>query len=339
MDYLVSIIIPVYKVESDIERCLTSVVCQTYHDSAIECILVDDCSPDKSMVIAQDIIDGYRGNIDFKIIINDTNCGLSVARNNGLKHASGKYILFLDSDDYLKENCLQILIDALKTHPDAEVVMGNCFNQKQNSPHISFNDNKRVMLDNTKLLKAYYIGDIPMNVWNSIVSRELISRYHLTFVPNLIHEDIIWTSVLYTYVNKFIYIPEITMVYTYNPSSITNGIGKIANKDLPHRIIIMEKLLNSFNEAHPVEYTYFLTLFLLFMLDMARQCSPTQQAKVKSFRSQLLRYNIHKGRFSPLLFVMWTYNPLYQLFRFKFFRNNIIRIRKATYLLVSLFNH
>lgn len=339
MDYLVSIIIPVYKVEPYIERCLMSVICQTYHDSAIECILVDDCSPDNSMVIAQDIIDSYCGHIDFKIIKNDSNCGLSVARNNGLKHALGKYIFFLDSDDYLKDNCLQIILGALKTHPDAEVIMGNSFDQRQNSPYISFNNNQQALLDNSQLLKAYYIGKIPVNVWNSIVSRELISKYHLTFVPNLTYEDVIWTSMLYTCVNKFIYIPEITMVYMYNPSSITNDMGKIACKDLPHRIFIMEKLLNSFNETYPIEYTYFLTFFLLFMLDMAKQCSPDQQVKVKSFRRQLLRHNIHKGRFSPLLFVIWTYNPLYQLFRFKFFRKNIVRIRKVTYLLVSLFNH
>lgn len=339
MDYLVSIIIPVYKVEPYIKRCLMSVISQTYHDSDIECILVDDCSPDNSMAIAQDIIDAYCGNIVFKIIKNDTNCGLSVTRNNGLKHALGKYIFFLDSDDYLKDNCLQILLDALKTHPDAEVVMGNSFDQRQNSPYISFNNNHQALLDNTKLLKAYYTGDLPMFVWNSIVSRELVSKHHLTFVPNLIHEDVIWTSTLYKFVNKFIYIPEITMVYTYNPSSITNDTGKIAKRDLPHRIVIMEKLLNSFNETHPVEYTYFLTFFLLFMLDMAKRCSPVQQVKVKSFRSQLMKHNIHKGRFAPLLFVMWAYNPLYQLFKFEFFRKKIIRIRKVTYAFVSLFNH
>lgn len=339
MDYLVSIIIPIYKVESYIERCLMSVICQTYNDSPIECILVDDCSPDESLSIAQNIINGYRGNIDFRIIKNNSNCGLSVTRNNGMKNAQGKYILFLDSDDYLKENCLQILLDALREQPDAEVVMGNSFDQRQNSQYIWFNNNQQALLDNTKLLKAYYLGDIPMNVWNSIVSRELISRHQLTFVPNLIHEDVIWTSMLYKFVNKFIYIPEISMVYTYNPSSITNDIGKIADKDLPHRIIIMEKLLNTFNETHPIEYTYFLTFILLFMLDMAKKCSSVQQAKVKSLRNQLLRHNIHKGRIAPLLFVVWMYNPLYQLLRFKFFRNNIVRIRKVTYLLVSLFNH
>ena len=97
MKYLVSIIIPVYKVEAYIERCLTSVMHQTYQDSAIECVLVDDCSPDKSISLAQDMISRYHGNIDFTIIRNDKNRGLSVSRNNGIEHATGKYLFFLDS--------------------------------------------------------------------------------------------------------------------------------------------------------------------------------------------------------------------------------------------------
>ena len=94
MKYLVSIIIPVYKVEAYIERCLTSVMHQNYQDSAIECILVDDDSPDKSIYLAQDMISRYHGSIDFKIIRNDKNRGLSVARNNGIEHATGKYLFF-----------------------------------------------------------------------------------------------------------------------------------------------------------------------------------------------------------------------------------------------------
>ena len=339
MDYLVSIIIPVYKVEPYIERCLTSVICQTYHDSAIECILVDDCSPDNSIVIAQRVINSYRGNIDFKIIKNNINCGLSVARNNGMKHASGKYIFFLDSDDHLKENCLQILIGALSEHPDAEVIMGNSFDQKQNTQYIRYNDNQQILLDNTKLLKAYYMGAIPANVWNSLVLRELITNYQLSFVPKLIHEDVMWSAMLYPHVNKFIYIPEITMVYTYNPSSIMNDTGTNAIKDLPHRIVIMEKLLKTFNETCPIEYTFYLTFYLIMMLDMANQCGSDQLAIVKGFRSQLMRHNIRKGIYAPIPFTLWMYNPLYQLFRFKFFRRNIGLIKKVTYAFVSLFSH
>ena len=132
MNYIVSIIIPVYKVEAYIERCLLSVMRQTYHDSAFECILVDDCSPDNSILIAQKLINGYHGIIDFKIIRNDKNRGLSVARNRGMEQVSGKYLFFLDSDDYLREDCLQVMLEIAAVHPDAEMIMGNCLYKRIN---------------------------------------------------------------------------------------------------------------------------------------------------------------------------------------------------------------
>ena len=171
MDYLVSIIIPVYKVEAYIERCLTSVMCQTYHDSAIECIIVDDCSPDNSVTIARRLISSYHGNIDFKIIRNDKNCGLSVARNNGMKYATGKYIFFLDSDDHIKEDCLKSLLSVIDIHPNAEVIMGNSMNMKDNAPfiHLKAND-QLIIFDNSQLLSAFYMEIIPTMVWNSLIN-------------------------------------------------------------------------------------------------------------------------------------------------------------------------
>ena len=97
----VSIIIPVYQVKNYIERCITSVISQSYNHSAIECILVDDCGIDNSIMLAQKCIDNYKGDMQFKIIHNKHNCGLSVSRNNGMEIATGDYLFFLDSDDYI----------------------------------------------------------------------------------------------------------------------------------------------------------------------------------------------------------------------------------------------
>ena len=82
----VSIIIPVYNVAPYIQRCLDSVVAQTFQD--IECILVDDCGTDNSVEVAQQYIDNYRGQIQFKLIHHDKNQGLSGARNTGIRMAT-----------------------------------------------------------------------------------------------------------------------------------------------------------------------------------------------------------------------------------------------------------
>ena len=84
----ISIIIPVYNVEEYIQRCLKSVIAQECDDFDIECILVDDCSNDISMVIAKDMIDHYHGPISFRLLSNSENQGPSVSRNNGLTKVS-----------------------------------------------------------------------------------------------------------------------------------------------------------------------------------------------------------------------------------------------------------
>jgi glycosyltransferase involved in cell wall biosynthesis len=337
MNYIVSIIIPVYKVEAYIERCLLSVMHQTYHDSAFECILVDDCSPDNSISIAQNLINGYHGIIDFKIIRNDKNRGLSVARNNGMKHATGKYIFFLDSDDYLKEDCLQVMLGIAAIHPDAEMIMGNSLDKRLNMAFVDYSDkDDYCILDNNQLLKGFYFEGIPPMAWNSLISRELVVNNQLSFKPNLIHEDNLWASKLFPLVSKFIFIPRITLIYEDNPSSITNSIGTA--KDLKHRVVIMDELLKAFDNSHFVAYALFLSISLLRMLDMSKCCSEDMREKVIQQRNQLMKHSLRHGRIVLVLFELLMYNPLSQLLRFRFVRYHIDMLKKQTYTIASFFN-
>ena len=110
----ISIIIPVYKVEKYIRRCLESVIDQESNNFKIECLIIDDCSPDESMSIVSDIIDNYNGSaITFKIFRHEENMGLSAARNTGIKASTGDYLFFIDSDDHILENTLHILLNIL----------------------------------------------------------------------------------------------------------------------------------------------------------------------------------------------------------------------------------
>ena len=119
----VSIIIPVYNVEQYIESCLYSVINQTYKGT-LECIIVNDCTPDQSMEVVNRLLSVYQGNILFKIINHQENKGLSAARNSGVKIAKGDYLYFLDSDDILVENAIKLLSNlSLQSFPD--VIMGD----------------------------------------------------------------------------------------------------------------------------------------------------------------------------------------------------------------------
>ena len=103
-----SIIIPVYNVASYIKRCLESVLFQDHVLLDIELIIVDDCGQDQSMDIVRQIVAGYHGPVLCKVLHHDKNLGLSAARNTGLKAATGDYVLFVDSDDYLLPNSISL---------------------------------------------------------------------------------------------------------------------------------------------------------------------------------------------------------------------------------------
>lgn len=108
----ISVIIPVYNVEPYIAECLQSVMCQTY-TGPLECILVDDCCKDNSIVIAEKLIADYKGPISFRILHHDHNRGLSASRNTGLEASSGEYVYFLDSDDFIETKTIEMLYNAI----------------------------------------------------------------------------------------------------------------------------------------------------------------------------------------------------------------------------------
>nr|WP_315441091.1 glycosyltransferase family 2 protein [uncultured Prevotella sp.] len=113
---LLSIIIPIYRVEDTIQRCLESVLMQL--DDRMELIIIDDGSPDDSAKIASRMIQG-RANCT---LIHQSNQGLSAARNTGLEHAQGEYVTFIDSDDFIQEGTIEALLAVLDMHPEYDIL-------------------------------------------------------------------------------------------------------------------------------------------------------------------------------------------------------------------------
>lgn len=142
----ISVIVPIYNVESYILECLQSVAAQTKTKN-VECILVDDCGTDNSVKVAEQFISAYEGDISFALLHHPENEGLSAARNTGIKNARGKYLFFLDSDDMIKPYCLDELFALAETY-QADMVQGayesDLANMKrfEDSPLPEFSENK-----------------------------------------------------------------------------------------------------------------------------------------------------------------------------------------------------
>ena len=109
----VSVIVPIYKAERTIERCAESLLEQTLKE--LEFIFINDCTPDKSMILLRKTIEKYpKRKKQVRIIDLKKNQGIANVRRNGIEHAKGDYILFVDSDDWVEKDCVMIILK--KTH-------------------------------------------------------------------------------------------------------------------------------------------------------------------------------------------------------------------------------
>lgn len=215
----VSIIIPIYNVEPYIERCINSVIAQTYKN--IEIILIDDKGNDKSIEIAQNILDEYSEKFKVKIISHEFNKGLSVARNTGIRAAECEYIYFLDSDDCISTDCIELLMyAALKI--DADFVIGDyeCRgNTRLQMPLLKLKTT--YLASNEEVLLSYKKGEWYSMAVNKLIKKEFVELNNLYFQENIIHEDELWSFLLACKANKVGIVHEKTYFYYLRSDSIT----------------------------------------------------------------------------------------------------------------------
>lgn len=192
----VSIVIPVYNVESYIEECLCSVIEQTYEN--IECLIVDDCSPDNSIAIAETIISKSVAEKDkYRILHHTENRGLSAARNTGLKEAKGDYVFFLDSDDKLLPEALENLIAVAERYPEADLIQGNRVNEENSASQASYDSHfeegyLRDYYEACETTKQQFLSRFPVCAMNKLVRRQFLLDNELYFLEGIIHEDEQW---------------------------------------------------------------------------------------------------------------------------------------------------
>lgn len=232
---LVSVIIPVYNVEKYLDRCMESVVAQTYSD--IEIILVDDGAKDSSGRMC----DEWAKRDSRVKVIHKENGGLSSARNEGLDVATGKYIYFLDSDDYIKTDLLEKALAWME--PDVQLVsFGYCKSFENGSELICFTQMLHSVIckssaDVLMLVQRQMNRDFPWEAWNRIYRRDIIEQHGLRFEDNkrIFAEDLYFCICYCSHIKKMIHVPEALYYYTIRNDSImsnnsdVNNIGRFWN--------------------------------------------------------------------------------------------------------------
>lgn len=171
-----SIIVPVYNVENYIRECLESIKNQTYKD--YEVIIVNDGTKDNSIEIAKEY--------PFKII-NQKNQGLSVARNTGVKHAKGEYILFLDADDYLEKDTLKEIEKVLDNNPD--IVRFQIKEVYEDGKEINYPEKSFTAKNGEEAFEEIVKYHFIENAWCYAINRKYYKHHKFEFCPGTIHED------------------------------------------------------------------------------------------------------------------------------------------------------
>ena len=199
-----SIIVPVYNCQDYISRCIESVLNQNTKD--IELILVNDGSTDNTKTIIKE----YQKDSELIKVINKKNEGVSKARNTGLKEATGKYILFLDADDYLDENYIKEVNEILKQHKELELINFGFYSDVED---IEFNNlsrdeiaYKEKFYKDKKSIKKDFVelwdNTMLYNIWNKVYVKRIIEENDIKFPKSNWGEDVEFNRLYLNVINN-----------------------------------------------------------------------------------------------------------------------------------------
>lgn len=266
----VSVIVPIYNVEKYLEKCINSLLSQTLED--IQIILVNDGSKDNSGNIARE----YEKNNKNRIIyIEKENGGLSDARNYGLKYATGDFIAFLDSDDYIEKNAYEEMYNKA-IEENADYVECDFIWEFPNKIRVD----KQHPYKNKKEMLSF----VRVVAWNKLIKRQLITDNNLEFPKGLRYEDVEFTYKLIPFINKFAYVDKPFIHYVQREGSIAN----VQNERTAEIFTVLDNVIefykkNNIYEVYRDELEYNYARYLLCS-SLKRMC----KIKDKTIRKKLL---------------------------------------------------
>jgi len=270
----VSVIIPVYNVAPYVRECLESLISQTF-DGDMECIIVDDCGTDDSMGIVEEMIAEYSGNIKFVVLRHEHNRGLSAARNTGLDKAEGEYVFFLDSDDTISNDCIQLLHSKAKEHPKCVMVQAGTDTIPANAPNpFKRNFKQGCAISNDEVRLCFFVRrTMSESAWNNLVNRQFLTDNDLYFKEGRLAEDQLWMFFVLKHAEFVCFINKITYHYRRRDDSIaynleheprTKFIGAIGDN-------YHDYLTNLTQNKEKQELKYYISSFSYFYVRYVRE--------------------------------------------------------------------
>lgn len=264
-NYKITIIIPIYKAEKFIERCVKSLLNQDFE--SIEYIFINDATPDDSFKILKKLVDQCNRKGDIKLLENEYNLGVAKTRKKGMLEASGEYVIQIDADDWIEPNMISALYNKAK-QDNADIAVCDyyisfitgkeTYRKEEYKPNIDFN------------IKNIMLGKVHPAFWNTLIKRNLYVRKNI-FPEGKINmgEDYEMMLKLFLSTEKVTYIPKALLHYTqYNENSITKTMNREYINDTIQCIKIFEEILKPTSDKYIQQFRTMIVFWKkMFVLD------------------------------------------------------------------------
>ncbi|GEM_PF-113743 len=225
---LVSITVPIFKCEDFLERCLLSVLEQTYQN--LEVILINDQSPDNSASIAEQFIQKHNIQNTWEIFHLEENSGLSVVRNKGIDKAKGKYIYFLDSDDSITPDCISEMVSIAESDDNIEMVIGEVtgiyLESGKEVDVFPLKINENIVVGNHSIFQIFVNAGFPQASWNKLIRLDFLKKNNLYFVKGLYAQDSLHSFSMAQKLERIAVLRKKTYNYYLHKDSVIHNRGE-----------------------------------------------------------------------------------------------------------------
>jgi len=270
--YDVTIGIPVYKSERYIGRTLTSALSQTY--PSIEFIVIDDRGGDSSMDIISSIKNSHQRGADIRVITNSLNLGVSASRNRIIEEARGKYLFFMDSDDEIAPNTIELLMKNILLY-NAEIAFGSYEKITIGNNHEIYRYPSLQFFHQDELAFFAYrkYAGIQASACNYLIEVSLLRKYQLRFIDTNYWEDFVFTFNLVTYISRAVLLPDITYYYYCRENSLSHYQSRpiISKDEINKNVQTIEYLKETSKNLYDKAY-FPCRCYLIMMTDFYIAC-------------------------------------------------------------------
>lgn len=322
---LISVIVPVYNVEKYLHQCIDSLLQQTYPNTEI--ILVDDGSKDNSGKICDEYAERYNN----VIVVHKENAGLGMARNTGLEYITGKYVAFVDSDDWLSKDFLEVLHNNFISN-NVDFCKSGFQQVKNNGIIVSVTQYKNELFEGDRAKKELLprmVGSSPsqhdsieMCVWGGLYNAEIIKSHGVRFPSErvLISEDLVFDIDYMQYANGACTVDAVCYNYRVNENSLTRSYRPDRYKACAYFYSEMEKKLKNYGYDNMTMLRLKRMFFIYAKMSIGQETSAISGLSSKQNRenikaicnNSLLRnvikdYPVYKLEFRQAVFILLIY--------------------------------